>query len=74
MTRPSLILAIVLPTLGCFSWPDPFPTLQRHQAFERDRQAREYHLYAAEADGPRPLVLLLHGGLATIDAFIGETS
>ncbi len=71
MTR--LPFAIALALSGCFATEDPFPTLQRDQSFEHDGQARQYHFYAAEGSGPRPLVLLLHGGYATIDAFIGES-
>lgn len=50
-------------------------TLHEHVAFQWGGQSREYHFYrAGSADNsPRPLVLVLHGGGAVIDAFIGKT-
>ncbi len=77
LDRPggTLLLALAaLATAGCFGAEDPFPTLQRDLTFEHDGQERSYHFYQAEQPGPRPLVVLLHGGYATIDAFIGESS
>jgi polyhydroxybutyrate depolymerase len=49
-------------------------TLHEHQTFQSGGRRRTYHFY--EAGGTpregRPLVLVLHGGFATIDAFIGK--
>jgi polyhydroxybutyrate depolymerase len=47
--------------------------LRRHEVFAHDATERTYHLYEApRALGPRPLVLVLHGGSAKIDPFIGR--
>lgn len=47
--------------------------LHRHRKLSHAGSERTYHLYEAPRSlGPRPLVLVLHGGSARIDPFIGR--
>ncbi len=50
-------------------------TLHEHETFEHDGGTRTYHFYEAggQEEFARPLVLVLHGGSAMIDAFIGKS-
>ena len=48
-------------------------TLHRHRTLSYGGTERTYHFHEAPRSlGPRPLVLVLHGGFAKIDPFIGR--
>ena len=79
MKRPhtgALLVLLLQGACGDLGEDDFVPengTLHEHLTLEWGATARTYHLYQSDLDGLRPVVVLLHGGGATIDAFIGAT-
>lgn len=47
-------------------------TLHPIETFEHDGAQRRFRLYASATDGALPLVVVLHGGGATLESFINE--
>ena len=61
------VVLLVLASLGC-EGTKRSGTLHRDQHLEHDGVTRQYHFYQSDHEGPRPLVLVLHGGGGNIDA------